>query len=100
MSVLKMDNPNLRVTNNNIDRNGTVLVDLQGNDIGDEFEQLNAFNVYGIEVNRVWRMEPTFHGAILEPFLGVRYNRLASTMIRGLVSRIFEARPRKGVGGW
>jgi hypothetical protein len=76
MSVLKMNNPNLRSVNNNIDRNGTILVDLQGNDIGEEFEQLNAFNVYGFEINRVWRMEPTFHGAILEPFIGVRYNRI------------------------
>lgn len=76
MSVLKMNNPNLFLRNENIDRNDNEVLDLLGNPIGETFEQLNAFNVYGVEVNRVWRMEPTFHGAILEPFAGVRYVRI------------------------
>ncbi len=77
MSALKMNNPNIRTFNSNLDFEGDELDDpLTNIAIGETFETLNAFNVYGFEINRVWRMEPTFHGAILEPFLGVRYVRI------------------------
>lgn len=87
VSVEKIDNPNQRLVNTNIDRNGVILLDLLGNPIGDEFVQQNAFNVYSIDINRVWRMEPTFHGAILEPFVGVRYNRIRDHFDRAAYTR-------------
>ncbi len=74
-SILKINNPGVRLNDDNIDRNDFEVLDLSGNPIGEEFETLNGFNVYGAEVNHIWRMEPTHHGVLLEPFLGLRYIR-------------------------
>ncbi|MCP4189816.1 MAG: BBP7 family outer membrane beta-barrel protein [Planctomycetaceae bacterium] len=76
VSVQKIDNPERRLINTNIAQDGTVVDDIRGNPIGETFMTENAFNVYSIDINRVWRMKPTFNGAILEPFVGVRYNRI------------------------
>lgn len=76
VSVMKIDNPRHRLINPNIALDGTTINDVAGNPIGETFVTENAFNIYGIDVNRVWRMEPTFKGAIIEPFIGLRYTRI------------------------
>ncbi len=76
VSVMKIDNPRHRLTNPNVAFDGTTINDVAGNPIGETFVTENAFNIYGIDVNRVWRMEPTFKGAIIEPFIGLRYTRI------------------------
>ena len=74
-SILKINNPGVRLIDGNVDRNAVEVLDLAGNAIGETFETLNGFNVYGAELNHVWRMEPTYRGVLLEPFLGLRYIR-------------------------
>ena len=38
----------------------------------------NAGDLMGIELNKIFRMEPLNHGGLLEPFLGFRYNKFVS----------------------
>jgi hypothetical protein len=72
----KMNNPGVRLRNAQIDRNDNGLDDLLGDPFPATFVTLNAFNFYGFEVNRVWRMPPTAKGIVLEPFVGPRYVRI------------------------
>lgn len=39
----------------------------------DVTNSLNDGTLLNLEANKVWRMVPLYHGAILEPFVGVRY---------------------------
>ncbi len=107
-SILKINNPGHRLIDTNILRApiidgdpfvaDDVIVNLGDNAIGDEFETLNAFNVYGAEVNYLWRMEPTHKGYLFEPFLGLRYIRLRDHFDTGVyeIDRFLEGVPGTG----
>ena len=60
----------------NTDLNGLDSLRLDNQPWGDTFATLNGLRMYGFEANKVWRLEPTARGAIIEPFVGPRYMRL------------------------
>ncbi len=72
----KLDNPNRVEQIINTDSNDDVSNRPDGEPWGDTFVTLNGFNMWGIEMNKVWRLPPTPKGTILEPFVGPRYVRL------------------------
>jgi hypothetical protein len=74
--IRKLDNPNVQLVETNVNRNGEIEADLFGDPVGPTFITLNAFNVYGIEVNRVWRSVTWGNGFVVEPFAGPRYVRI------------------------
>lgn len=82
-SILKINNPGKRLVDTNVSRNEVAvdgedivgIIDLAGNNIGDTYDTLNGLNIYGAELNHLWRLEPTYRGLLFEPFLGLRYLR-------------------------
>ena len=72
----KLDSPDERVQFDNIDLNGLDSLRLDNQPWGDTFATLNGLRMYGFEANKVWRLEPTAKGAIIEPFISPRYMRI------------------------
>lgn len=72
----KLDSPDERIQYTNIDINGIEFDRLDGQPWGPTFATINGLRMYGVEVNKVWRLEPTARGAVIEPFVGPRYIRL------------------------
>ena len=72
----KLDSPNATVEFDNTDLNGFGGTRFDGLPWGDTSAILNGLRMYGFEANKVWRLEPTPRGAIIEPFVGARYMRI------------------------
>ena len=74
--VRKLDGPNERIEFDNVGLNGVDSQRLDNLPWGETFATLNKIRMYGFEANKVWRLEPTAKGTVIEPFIGPRYMRL------------------------
>ena len=60
---------------------------------------LNGFNMWGVEVNKTWRLPVTPKGTILEPFVGPRYVRIRDHSDRNDVYTDTAMFPAVGIPG-
>jgi hypothetical protein len=51
---------------------------------------------YSIEANRIWRLEPTHRGAILEPLVGLRFIRLTDYFVQEMYESLRTGAPVNG----
>ena len=72
----KLDSPDKTLEFDNIDLNNDDSVRPDNEPWGPTFVTLNGMRMWGVEVNKIWRLDPTPKGTIIEPFLGPRYIRL------------------------
>ncbi len=64
------------ITYDNIDLNLDSGLRPDEEDYNPTTTTLNGLRMWGIEANKVWRLEPTPKGHIIEPFVGVRYAKV------------------------
>lgn len=84
----KLDDPKRRLDYDNIDINNDESNRFDGEQWGPTFVTLNGFSMWAFEANKVWRLDPTPKGAIMEPFFGPRYMKVRDHSDRNDVFRV------------
>ncbi len=82
MTVWDVSSPRVSSVRTMVDRNGDPQLDLRGGVVGQLKDSVNDGKLFGIELNKVFRMNTTDKGRTFEPFLGVRYVKFDDRTMR------------------